>query len=425
MAQDPQDLRGEGDDDSRRIPPGPDVAVIDDVSKFFVLRKDKSVKDRLLHPGRSKQHEDRFWALRNVSLQIQAGTTIGLIGPNGSGKSTLLKAIGGIIEPDEGKVETRGRLAALLELGAGFHPDLTGRENVYLNASILGMSKEETDSKFDSIVAFSGIAQFIDTQVKFYSSGMYVRLAFSVAIHVDPDILLVDEVLAVGDEAFQEKCLSKIQEFQQEGRTIILVSHAMGHITSLCDRAIVLNKGTVAFDGDPIEAVQVMRTGFFLNNTDSGVTVGIEEDNLVGSDKMAILSITPSTTGNVLLPGGDLTVEVEVYVPRLMPKWDLTLSINNSLGSTILITSAHAAGLKNTPIEGRQKIKFELPGLSLTDGGYSLTAVFYDEFQHEAFRSEGVAAFRAESGEESIGTIYSKVSGSVEPSRGTEVPNGN
>ena len=409
----------EGHDANARVLPGPEVAVINDVSKFFVLRKDKSVKDRLLHPGRSRKHEDRFWALRDVSLQIHAGTTIGLIGPNGSGKSTLLKMIGGIIQPDDGIVETRGRLAALLELGAGFHPDLTGRENVYLNAAILGMSREETDEKFESIVAFSGISQFIDTQVKFYSSGMYVRLAFAVAIHVDPDILLVDEVLAVGDEAFQEKCLSKIQEFQQEGRTIIIVSHSMGHITSLCDRAIVLHKGTVAFDGDPIEAVQVMRTGLFLDSID-GVSVATGRDEVETLGQTTILRIAPSTVDSSLRPGEDLTVDVEVYVPRQMPKWDLTLSINNSLGSTILITSAHAAGLKNAPIEGTQIVRFELPSLSLTDGGYSLTAVFYDEFQHEVCRSEGAAAFRAESGEESIGTVYSRVVGSLLPPEGTD-----
>lgn len=407
-------LQVDDPDEGPRVLPGPDVAVLEDVAKFFVLRKDKSVKDRLLHPGRSKKHEDRFWALRDISLHVQAGTTIGLIGPNGSGKSTLLKAIGGIIQPDGGTVETRGRLAALLELGAGFHPDLTGRENVYLNAAILGMSREETDSKFDSIVTFSGISQFIDTQVKFYSSGMYVRLAFSVAIHVDPDILLVDEVLAVGDEAFQEKCLSKIQEFQQEGRTIIIVSHAMGHITSLCDRAIVLHKGTVAFDGDPIEAVQVMRTGLFLDSVD-GVSVATDREEIVAGGQAAIVSVTPGVSGNALQPGDDLSVEVELYVPRPMPKWDLTLSINNSLGSTILITSAHAAGLKNTPIEGSQTVRFDVPSLSLTDGGYSLTTVFYDEFQHEVCRSEGAAAFRAESGEESIGTVYSRVQGSLVP----------
>lgn len=392
---------------------GPNVAVVDKVSKYFVLRKDKSIKDRLLHPRKSKQHEERFWALRDVSLAIQAGTTIGLIGPNGSGKSTLLKAIGGIIQPDEGTITTRGRLAALLELGAGFHPDLTGRENVYLNASILGMSREETDAKFDDIVRFSGIEQFIDTQVKFYSSGMYVRLAFSVAIHVDPDILLVDEVLAVGDEAFQEKCLKKIQEFQQEGRTIILVSHSMGQITSLCDRAIVLNKGAVAFDGDPREAVQIMRAGFMLSD-ESEVSVATSQGD-EETEQMSILSITPSIEGNILMPGGDLEVDVVLNVPKPTSSWDLTLAIDNALGTPVLITSARISGLGYHPLKGRETIHFVLPDLSLTEGGYSLTCVLYDENQHEVYRSEGVAAFRARSGVESIGAIYSKVVSTVLP----------
>ncbi len=184
-------------------------------------------------------------------------------------KSTLLKLIGGILQPTVGTVEHRGRLAApLLELGAGFHPDLTGRENVYLNASILGLSRKQTEKYFDPIVDFSGIEPFIDTQVKFYSSGMYVRLAFAVAVHVDPDVLLVDEVLAVGDEPFQRKCMDRIREFQNEGRTIILVTHALDQVADICDRAIVLEKGVVQVDGDPLEALRHLRADFETTRQD-------------------------------------------------------------------------------------------------------------------------------------------------------------
>lgn len=238
----------------------PNIVEIDNVAKRFTIRKDNSLKERIVTLGRAgKRHKEDFWALNGVSIDIKAGTTVGLIGHNGSGKSTLLKVIGGIIDPTKGSVKRRGRIAALLELGAGFHPDLTGRENVFLNASILGLSREETEEKFDSILAFSGIGDFIDTQVKFYSSGMYVRLAFSVAVHTDPDLLLVDEVLAVGDEAFQRKCLDKIRSFQQEGRTIILVTHSLGQVVELCDRAILLNQGQVVLDGNPREAVADFR----------------------------------------------------------------------------------------------------------------------------------------------------------------------
>ncbi|TFD09618.1 ABC transporter ATP-binding protein [Cryobacterium sp. TMT1-2-2] len=240
----------------------PDVIHINDVSKRFVIRKDKSLKERIVNFRRSNMHKDDFWALRDVSISITAGTTIGLLGANGSGKSTLLKVIGGIIEPSSGFVERRGRLAALLELGAGFHPDLTGRENVYLNASILGLSKQETDEYFQSIVDFSEISEFIDTQVKFYSSGMYVRLAFAIAVHVDPDILLVDEVLAVGDEPFQQKCMAKIREFQSEGRTIVFVSHAASQIAELCDRVVVLSHGNIIFDGETEPGIAALRESF-------------------------------------------------------------------------------------------------------------------------------------------------------------------
>ena len=240
----------------------PEVIRVNDVSKRFVIRKDKSLKERIVNFGRSNRHKEDFWALRDVDLTIRAGSSVGLLGANGSGKSTLLKVIGGIVDPTRGSVERRGRLAALLELGAGFHPDLTGRENVYLNASILGLSKSRTDEYFDSIVDFSEIGEFIDTQVKFYSSGMYVRLAFAISVHVDPDILLVDEVLAVGDEPFQEKCMSKIREFQREGRTIVVVSHSAAQVSDLCDRTIVLSHGKVVFDGGTEEGIAALRESF-------------------------------------------------------------------------------------------------------------------------------------------------------------------
>jgi len=240
----------------------PSVIRVSDVSKRFVIRKDKSLKERIVNFGRSNKHKDDFWALRDINFDIASGSTVGLLGANGSGKSTLLKVVGGIIQPNMGIVQRRGRLAALLELGAGFHPDLTGRENVFLNASILGLSRKQTEEFFEAIVDFSEIREFIDTQVKFYSSGMYVRLAFSIAVHVDPDVLLVDEVLAVGDERFQEKCMRKIREFQQEGRTIVLVSHAANQVEELCSRAIVLSRGSVVFDGDTTGGVAALRASF-------------------------------------------------------------------------------------------------------------------------------------------------------------------
>ncbi len=234
----------------------PEIVRMQDVSTRFVIRHDRSLKERLLNRSSSRNHRQELWALRDVDLNIAAGTTVGLVGHNGSGKSTLLKLVGGILRPSSGTVERRGRVATLLELGAGFHPDLSGRENVFLNASLLGLTKGETRSVFDEILEFSGVEDFIDTAVKFYSSGMYVRLAFAVAVHVDPDLLLVDEVLAVGDEEFQRKCELKMKKFQQEGRTIVFVSHASNQVAELCDRVVVMDHGRLAFDGETEEGLR-------------------------------------------------------------------------------------------------------------------------------------------------------------------------
>lgn len=390
----------------------PVVVELEDVSKRFVLRKDKSVKDRLLHPFQSKRFEEDFWALKDIDLEVRAGSTIGLIGPNGSGKSTLLKVIGGIIDSDTGSVATRGRLAALIELGAGFHPDLTGRENIYLNAAILGMTRDETEAKFNDIVAFSGIEQFIDTQVKFYSSGMYVRLAFSVAINSDPDVLLVDEVLAVGDEAFQQKCLAKISDFQKEGRTIIIVSHSMGQIASLCDRVVVLGHGHMLFDGDPQEGITVLRSGF--SGSSGGVDVSGQGDGQISVAKIhSVQSSVPD--GDALRPGETLTVDVEFEVEEPTDRWDMTVALVNPLESTVLVTSAHTSGVGNLPIEGKQALTLEFPNLSLTEGGYTVSVAYFDGQQREVCKIEGIGVFRVEAGHQSIGTIFSEVSAQLSP----------
>jgi ABC-2 type transport system ATP-binding protein len=230
------------------------------VGKRFLLhhRRATSLKERLLLHRRSEAEE--FWALRDVDLQIDGGQTVGLIGPNGSGKSTLLKVLSGILAPSAGQVAVRGRVASLLELGAGFNGELTGRENIYLNAAILGLPRRETDRYFDDIVAFAELEPFIDNQVKHYSSGQYVRLGFAVAVHVSPDILLVDEVLAVGDESFQQKCLAKIDEFQQRGCTILFVTHSLDLVPRVCSRGVVLDHGRVLHDGDPVEAAERLRS---------------------------------------------------------------------------------------------------------------------------------------------------------------------
>jgi lipopolysaccharide transport system ATP-binding protein len=227
-----------------------DIAVrVDHVSKSFRLyhERNQTIKAAIMR-GRTSVHED-FWALKDVTFDVPTGSTFGLIGSNGSGKSTLLKCLANIYYPNKGAITHFGKMAAMLEVGSGFHTELSGRENIFLNGSILGMTKKEITAKFDEIVEFSGVEQFIDQPVKNYSSGMYVRLGFAIAINVDPEILVVDEVLAVGDSEFQEKCFQKFRDFRKAGKTVILVSHSMGIVREMCDQVAWINKGDLMAAG--------------------------------------------------------------------------------------------------------------------------------------------------------------------------------
>ena len=234
---------------------------IRNLNKQFVLRHTRSLKEALvwLLRGRKGDLAKKFHALRDLSINVEHGETVALLGLNGSGKSTLLKHISGVMLPDSGTVRTGGRVAGLIEVGAGFHPDLSGRDNVYLNGAILGMTEAEIKDKFDSIVEFAEIGEFIDTEVKFYSSGMYLRLAFSVAVHTDPDVFLVDEILAVGDEPFQKKCLAKIKELAAAGKTLIVVSHDLDLVAHVCERGVLLEHGSVVMDGPVDEVIGRLR----------------------------------------------------------------------------------------------------------------------------------------------------------------------
>lgn len=231
------------------------------INKQFVLRHSRSIKEAFvwLVKGRKGELSEKFHALKGVDLEVKQGETVALLGFNGSGKSTLLKHISGVMNPDSGTVRTRGRVAGLIEVGAGFHHDLSGRDNVFLNGAILGMTEVQINERFQSIVDFAEIGKFIDTEVKFYSSGMYLRLAFSVAVHTDPEVFLVDEILAVGDEPFQKKCIAKIQELAAEGKTLVVVSHDLDLVSRICDRGVLLDHGEVRFDGPIAEAVAKLR----------------------------------------------------------------------------------------------------------------------------------------------------------------------
>lgn len=225
------------------------------VTKNFSKNNQKTFKEFLPALFMGEKTVDKFTALDNISFEISAGECVGIIGPNGSGKSTILKLIAGVMSPSSGSISVHGKISPLIELGAGMHPELSGRENIYLNGAILGLKRKEIDKNLQSIIDFSEISEFIDQPVKHYSSGMYMRLAFSIAIHVDPEILIVDEILAVGDTQFQTKCFAKMEEFKKRGVTIIFVSHGLGQVQSFCTRAIYLNQHHIILDGKPADAI--------------------------------------------------------------------------------------------------------------------------------------------------------------------------
>jgi ABC-2 type transport system ATP-binding protein len=232
--------------------------VVSNVTKKFTMRYHRTLKQMTVAMLRRQEISDDFLALDDVSFTVQQGESIGLMGLNGSGKSTLLKVINGVMRPDSGSVLTRGRIAGLIATGAGFHPQLTGRENIYLNAAILGMSEADTNRKFDDIIEFADIGKFLETPVGHYSSGMFSRLGFAVAVHTDSDIFLVDEVLAVGDKPFKRKCIARMEEIRKEGRTLFYVSHSAPSVKRMCDRVLVLDKGVLGYDGPTKEGIKYL-----------------------------------------------------------------------------------------------------------------------------------------------------------------------
>lgn len=385
----------------------PEIVRLEGVRKVFTVRKDNSVKDRIVHFGRLGQaYRQHFVALDGATLSIRAGSTVGLLGANGSGKSTMLKLIGGILAPTEGTVHTRGRMAALLELGAGFHPDLSGRENVYLNAAILGLTREEIESRFDDMVAFSGVGEFIDTAVKFYSSGMYVRLAFSVAVHTDPDILLVDEVLAVGDEAFQRKCMDRIQQFRDEGRTIILVSHSAQQVAELCDRGIVLQDGKIVFDGETNGAIGALRD--VLDGRRVGE--GRPEDTLhpIQVKDVQILDAQGSPVKEVRV-GESLTVRLHVDSLRPIERWEVGFSIDTPLGHMVLASNTEMLGVRLGPIGAPTSVDLTIDEVHFGAGQYYVNANAAGVSEVSSHGLMQAARFTVVDDNKSVGSVSARV----------------
>ena len=366
-----------------------DAVTVDGVSKRFRLYHDRnqSLKAAVMRGGRARFEE--FWALKDVSLAVPTGSTFGLIGENGSGKSTLLKCMARILRPDEGKIATKGKVSALLELGAGFHPELSGRDNVYLNGAILGLSRKEIARRFDEIVAFAGLERFIDTPVKNYSSGMYVRLGFSVAINVEPDLLLVDEVLAVGDEQFQRRCADKFAELKRSGRTIVLVSHSLGSIASMCDAVAWLNHGVLQDVGDPSDVVDE-----YLTSVQDDKTNAPEEGARWGSGEARIDTIEVlSEEGGGVRTGDGVTFRFHYRTTERVARPVFGMAIHALDGTVISGPNTKDAHLIPEVIEGDGVVDLVVDRLMLLPGTYNLSCTITDsealhifDFRNRAIR---------------------------------------
>jgi ABC-2 type transport system ATP-binding protein len=369
------------------------VITVEEVSKRYRLyhERNQSLKIWMMR-GRRAAFEE-FWALRDVSLEIEEGKTFGLIGENGSGKSTLLKCIAKILRPDSGRITVNGKVSALLELGAGFHPELSGRENVYLNGSILGLGKRDLDRIFDDIVGFAGLERFIDQPVKNYSSGMYIRLGFSVAINVDPDILLIDEILAVGDEQFQRKCNEKFAEFKDQGRTVVLVSHSLGSVRNMCDRVALLDHGRVKELGPASDVIDAYLGGV---HTERAPTEG-EAGTRWGSGEVVIERI--ELLGPTGMPvswvktGDQATIRLHYATRTPVERPVFKVVVSRVDGLEITGPNTREGGLVPDRLEGAGYVDLSIDRFPLLPGTYDLTASIQDfsclheyDVHHRSFR---------------------------------------
>ena len=351
--------------------------VVDQVWKKFRLYHEKNqYLKAAITQGRRAQYED-FWALKDVSFEIPHGEAFGIIGSNGSGKSTMLKCLAGILTPDRGAVSANGRVAALLELGAGFHPDLSGRENVGLNGAILGMTRKEIENKFDNIVEFAGLEKFIDTPVKNYSSGMVVRLGFAVAINVEPEILIIDEVLAVGDEEFQQRCFQKIEQFRREGRTIVFVSHGLSQVSQFCHRALWLEKGEVQTIGPAYEVVSEY-TGV-AHHVEHVEAPEISDEPLDrwGTGEVRIIKVQMTTSDGVetnnFESGKPFKVRVDYEINAPVTELVVGLRITHLHGFNVFGSNTKRRGLSIPTDQKVGSVEFAVEALPILEGTFDLT----------------------------------------------------
>ena len=360
------------------------AVAVRDLWKSFRLYHERNqfLKAAILR-GRRARYEE-FWALKDVSFEVPVGTTFGVIGSNGSGKSTLLKCLAGILVPERGEVEISGRISALLELGAGFHPELSGRENVFLNGAILGLSKKEIAARFDSIVDFAGLEDFIDSPVKNYSSGMFVRLGFAVAAHVEPEVLLVDEVLSVGDEAFQRKSAEKIEQFRREGRTIVFVSHGLSQVEQLCETVAWIDHGDLKLVGPAGDVISVYR-----GDSHEAKKTPDELGSRWGSGEIQITSV------ELLDDNGEavahprtlepLTIRVHLNAHAPIQDTVLVARIDEMNGHTVWSSSSRRNGVSIGMLDGPAEVTIEIPQLPLLEGTFDLTVAITNQTEIQPY----------------------------------------
>jgi ABC-type polysaccharide/polyol phosphate transport system ATPase subunit len=375
---------------------------VNDVSKMFKLYHEnvRSLKEKVLFFN--KRGYEEFWALKDIDIQVEPGETLGIIGANGSGKSTLLKLTTRILYPTTGKVLTNGTIAALLELGAGFQPDLTGRENVYLNASILGFSKKEVDKRFDAIVHFAEMERFIDNHVRNYSSGMYIRLGFAVAINVDPEILIIDEVLSVGDEAFQRKCIERIEDIQEEGKTIIFVTHNVEITREICSRVVMLESGKIVKQGKPRDVVN-----YYHQTMESLDSERAER----GNRKMEVLGVALLNDEDVGVndfnTGENMKIRVAYRATEPIEDPVFGFSIDDYRGFTAYGTNTRLKGVELGTIEGDGFVQFDLKSLPLLEGRYLVSVAIHSRDESVVYHwLDRFFPFEMHSSVDDVGLLY-------------------
>ena len=366
---------------------------VDDVSKRFRLYRERNQSLKAAFLRRRRARYEEFWALRDVSFEVPIGSTFGIIGENGSGKSTLLKCMAKILRPDKGRIATTGRLSALLELGAGFHPELSGRENVFLNGAILGLGKRQLTQRFDEIVEFAGLENFIDTPVNNYSSGMYIRLGFSVAINVDPEVLLVDEVLAVGDADFQRKCNEKFDQMQSDGKTIVIVSHALDSVRNLCDQIALLDHGDLRAIGSAGETIDRYLDDVGSSRSPTGsaheVRWGSGEARI---ERIELLDASGQAVKRVRT-GDSVTFRFHYTADEPVEQPVFGMGVHHVAGMDVSATHTRETGQCPAKIDGEGFVDLEVERLLLVPGTFDVSATLHNftltheyDYRHRAFR---------------------------------------